>query len=401
MKKSTRFLTLLIAVLTALSLLSVCVTADEGSYDHAYDRFASAGQKTYDIRATYTPITIDGQISEGEWNCDPIVLTEEQIKEYWLDWTSTSFPTDELHEVIPWKMVIYVTYNAEGLYTAVEVTEPSHFVPDGIVTNLWKYDCLCVDVSMDAYDYIATKEFTEEDMLDHTRTVYGLVEPEGEEPWSLGYVDVTASYSEYYVDLNPLENGNYCVGRQEQVTTYEIFQTWMDLYGQEEAPAEVYMNFQIHVADERYLSYVTEGYGYCLGGIRYACLLDEDLKEVYDSTVSTIYNIYKLTDYQTVNNGGTPPETETDTQPDEQPTETLPETETEPNETTVVTDTNETTAAGTVTEKTTDPSATEAKSDEVGTDSGSTGGCSSVIGSSAILLLAATAVVAFRKKKTR
>ncbi len=381
-----RTLTAVLSLVTVLSVLSVPALAD------SYDRFADAGQQTHEVRSTSTPIILDGKISEGEWNADAIEVKVGDPGVMWLDWTvEESFPQDELSEIIPWHIRYYVTYNAEGLYVGAEITEPTHYCPDDSVDNLWTHDCLEVDVSLDPYGDIENEEidFTEDNMLDRVRNAYALVDNGEDDPYSVGYCYTASTYGLYTVSTTPMDSDYYCIAREEQVTTYEIFFPWIDLWIEEKAPSEVYINFQLHIADNRYTEYCMEGYNSCLGGIRYALMLDAEQRDEYHTSKSMILHIFKLTDFAAVNGESGETGTETDTTPVAEidtaaGTEANTDLETNGTETAAQTD------------KSADPSTDTAADPAGGTSSG---GCSSTLGLSAALLLTAAAAWAFRKRK--
>lgn len=292
-RRSGKILATLLAVLLITAVLCVAAQAD-GTNSTSHDRFADAGQQTHTVRRTDTPITLDGKISNGEWNADPIEVKVGDPGVVWMDWTTNGFPEDELTEIIPYRIRYYVTYNAEGLYVGAQVTEPIHYCPDDSIDNLWTYDCLEVDVALDAFDERAIGEFTEAGLLDRIRNAYSLVDNGEDAPYGLGYCYTPSTYGDYKVTRLPLDDAEYGIAREEQTTTYEIFFPWLELYGEEEPVDEVYINFQLHLADTRYTEYCEEGYGSCVGGIRYAVMLDEDQRAFYGTDQSMILHIFKL-----------------------------------------------------------------------------------------------------------
>jgi hypothetical protein len=140
-----------------------------------------------------------------------------------------------------------------------------------------------------------------------------------------------------------MPEGSYMVTRDEekQLTTYEMFFGWEDLYMEKNIPQKVFMNFQLHLGDGRYLDYVADGYIACLGGLRYACRLSDDEKAELGTNNGMALHIFNLgasedsTDEVTEAPTDAPeteaPETEAPTAaPETQAPETqAPETETE------------------------------------------------------------------------
>jgi hypothetical protein len=362
----------------------------------SYDRFEDVGQQTHNIRPTTTPITLDGKISDGEWNADVIEITVGDPGVNWMNW-SVNFPDDEISEIIPYHIRYYVTYNQEGLYVGAEITEPSHYCPDGSYENLWTHDCLEVDVSTDANNAIAEGDYSESDMLDRVRTAFALVEDGESDPYSVGYCYTASSYGLYQASSYPLDEDTYCMGREEQVTTYEIFFPWLDLYCEEEPPAEVYINLQLHIADDRYSEYCADGYNNCLGGIRYAVMLTDEEKADYDATATMIMHIFKLTGYEE--------ETGAD--------ETNPAEAGDVTAEAVVTDSPVTSSAPAAdTDPVTNAPAAAGENPQTEAESGdgeeettvqpaaeSTTGCASVVGMTAVATLVAAAGLVIRKKK--
>ena len=299
-----RTLAFLLASMLLMITMSLTVPAEDEN--NRYDRFADIGQLTHTVRATTTPITLDGKISNGEWNADPIEVKIGDPGVAWMDWTTNGFPQDELTEIIPFHIRYYVTYNASGLYVGAEVTEPSHYCPDDSMANLWTYDCLEVDVSLDAYGDRAKGLFTESEMLDRSRCTYSLVDNGEDDPYGLGYCYTASSYGALAITNQPLYEDTYGIAREEQTTTYEIFYAWDDLYDEAKPIDEVYINFQLHIADTRYGEYCKVEYGNCLGGIRYAVVPDDDMKAAYNTEAQMIMHIFKL---ENIEKAG---ETETD-----------------------------------------------------------------------------------------
>lgn len=381
-----RAIAFLLASLLLMTAMSLLVPAEDEE-NSRYDRFADAGQLTHTVRATTTPITLDGKISDGEWNADPIEVKIGNPGVAWMDWTTAGFPQDELTEIIPFRILYYVTYNASGLYVGAEITEPSHYCPDDSMTNLWTYDCLEVDVSLDAYGDRAKDLFTENEMLDRSRCTYALVDNGEDAPYGLGYCYTASSYGALAITNQPLYEDTYGIAREEQTTTYEIFYAWEDLYDEAKPIDEVYINFQLHIADMRYGEYCNPEYGYCVGGIRYAVVPDDDMKATYNTEAQMVMHIFKL------EGDGEADATET-----ESASESVSITETE---SAANAPTESVTEAMTATPTDTDSAADTASGTNA---SASDGGCSSALGAGGLCLLAVVTVAAGaigRRKKQK
>ena len=169
---------------------------------------------------------------------------------------------------------------------------------------------------------------------------------------------------------------------EKQLTTYEMFFGWEELYMDTAVPNQVFINLQLHLADARYMEYVADGYVACLGGLRYACRLSDEEKAEVGTDNGMALHIFNLTDADRLN--GKVVEETTVESATEAPTE-APEV---PTEAVTNAPAGATTEAPVVTES---ESLTETKAQE--------SGCGSVIGMSvAAVLMAAAAAVALKKK---
>ena len=294
MKKLSCILSVLLAVLTAT--IAVSAAAD----DIPYDGFADYGQQTFDIPAS-EGIKIDGVVSPGEYACTPIEVNKDSEGMTWLDWTKEGFPEEELPEILPYSIKYYVTYDKERLYIAAEIVEASLSTSCEKIDRTWAVDSLEVDIALDAYKEIPEGEYSQADMLDRVRTCYCL--------WDDGlgdYVPVglcyTASSYGFYQVMDDM--GDYMITRDEdkQLTTYEMSFLWEDLdYESTGVPDQVFINFQLHVGDSRYLEYVQPGYESCLGGLRFAAQLTEQDMSDLDTDKSMALHIINLTDADRLN----------------------------------------------------------------------------------------------------
>ena len=203
----------------------------------------------------------------------------------------------------------------------------------------------------------------------------------------VGICYTPSSYGVYQSNED-MPDGSYMVTRDDdkQLTTYEIFFSWQDIYMEQNVPGQVFLNFQLHLADARYLDYVADGYIGCLGGLRYACRLSDAEKAELGTNNAMALHIFNLTDADRLN-GKAPAETEA---PSEEATEPTTEPITEaPTEAPTETPTEPATEAP-----------TEAPTDavtEAPTESPESG-CSAVSMSAVAVLLAMAAAVALQKK---
>ena len=320
MKKLSCILSVLLTVLTAT--IAVSAAAD----DIPYDGFADYGQQTFDIPAS-EGIKIDGVVSPGEYACTPIEVNKDSEGMTWLDWTKEGFPEEELPEILPYSIKYYVTYDKERLYIAAEIVEASLSTSCDQIERTWAVDSLEVDIALDAYKEIPKGEFSQADMLDRVRTCYCLWDDGLGDYFPVGLCYTASSYGFYQV-MNDM--GNYMITRDEdkQLTTYEMSFFWEDLdYESTGVPDQVFINFQLHVGDSRYLEYVQPGYESCLGGLRFAAQLTEQDMSDLDTDKSMALHIINLTDAPRLN--GDVVEDTTAEETTEAPTEEITEESTE------------------------------------------------------------------------
>ena len=324
MKKLSRILSVLLVVLliTAPATVAVSATAD----DVPYDAFADYGQLTFDVPAS-EGIKIDGVVSPDEYACTPIEVNKGSEGMTWLDWTKEGFPEEELSEILPYSIKYYVTYDKKGLYIAAEIVEASLSTSCDQIERTWAVDSLEVDIALDAYKEIPEGEYSQADMLDRVRTCYCLWDDGLGDYFPVGLCYTASSYGFYQV-MNDM--GDYMITRDEdkQLTTYEMSFLWEDLdYESTGVPDQVFINFQLHVGDSRYLEYVQPGYESCLGGLRFAAQLTEQDMSDLDTDKSMALHIYNLTDADRLNGKVTEDTAaeETTEAPTEAPTEEITE----------------------------------------------------------------------------
>ena len=381
MKNTLRILSVLVAVVMLMAALAVTVSASD---DTPYNAFADYGQQTYNVPPSQG-IKIDGVVSEGEYACAPIEVNKDSEGMNWMDWTKEGFPEEEIPEVLPYSIKYYVTYDETGLYVAAEIVEASLYTRADNKIDIWGLDSLEVDVSVDAYGDLEGGTFTQAFMLDRIRATYALWDDGSGALTPVGICYTPSTYGMYNVNED-MPEGSYMVTRDDdkQLTTYEMYFSWEDLYMEKKVPQKVFMNFQLHLGDGRYLDYVADGYIACLGGLRYACRLSNEEKAALGTDNGMALHIFNL------NDGKDPGETDAPTETTEEVTEAPTEPETEAP------------TAAPETEAPTDAPATEAPTDAPATEAPETepakSGCGSVTLSAAAVLIAAAAAVALKNK---
>ena len=381
MKKIARILSVLVAAVMLLTALSVTVSASE---DTPYDAFADYGQQTYNVPPS-EGIKIDGIVSEGEYACEPIEVSKDSEGMNWMDWSKEGFPEEEIPEILPYSIKYYVTYDEEGLYVAAEIVEASLYTRADNKIDIWGLDSLEVDVSVDAYGDIPGGTFTQAFMLDRVRSTYALWDDGSGALTPVGICYTASSYGLYNVNED-MPEGSYMVTRDDdkQLTTYEIFFGWEDLYMEKNVPQKVFMNFQLHLGDARYLDYVADGYIACLGGLRYACRLSDAEKAELGTDNGMALHIFNLVDDADSDETEAPSEEVT-----EAPTEEVTEAPTEEATEEI---TEAPTQADTQAPETEAPTAAPETEPEKN-------GCGSAIGmTAAVTAFAAAAAVALKKK---
>ena len=371
-------------LLTAVMLLSMLpVTAFATAEDVPYNAFADYGQQTFEIPAS-AEIRIDGVVSEGEYACAPIEVSKDSEGMTWLDWTKEGFPEEEIPEILPYSIKYYVTYDKDALYVAAEIVEASLYTRCDRIDDIWGLDSLEIDVSVDAYDEIPDGTYSQADMLDRVRATYALWDDGSGELNPVGLCYTAASYCAY---LTMADMWDYAVTRDEdkQLTTYEAAFYWEDLYMDNAVPNNVFINFQLHLGDGRYLDYVQKDYVSCLGGLRYAGRLTSEEAAELGTDKSMAPHIFVLTDADKLNSGVTEETTAEETTVEETTAEEITEAPTE-----------EATAAPTEAPETEAP--TDAPATEAPTEAPKSG-CGSAIGmTAAVTAFAAAAAVVLKKK---
>ena len=384
MKNIIRVLSVLVAAVMLMSALSVTVSASE---DTPYDAFADYGQQTHNVPPS-EGIKIDGIVSEGEYACEPIEVNKDSEGMNWMDWSKAGFPEEEIPEILPYSIKYYVTYDENGLYVAAEIVEASLYTRADNKIDIWGLDSLEVDVSVDAYGDIPGGTFTQAFMLDRVRSTYALWDDGSGALTPVGICYTASSYGLYNVNED-MPEGSYMVTRDDdkQLTTYEMFFGWEDLYMEKNVPQKVFMNFQLHLGDARYLDYVADGYIACLGGLRYACRLSDAEKAELGTDNGMALHIFNLVD--SVDSEETEASTEEVTEaPTAAPETQAPETEAP------------TAAPETQAPETEAPTAAPETQAPVGSDTEPTkSGCGSAIGFSAVAVLAAAAAAVALAKK--
>ena len=380
MKKIARILSVLVAAIMIMTALSVTVSASE---DTPYNAFADYGQQTHNVPPS-EGIQIDGIVSEGEYACEPIEVNKDSEGMNWMDWSKEGFPEEEIPEILPYSIKYYVTYDEEGLYVAAEIVEASLFTRCNNKIDIWGLDSLEIDVAVDAYGDIENGTYTQAYMLDRIRSTYALWDDGSGALTPVGICYTASSYGLYNVNED-MPEGSYMVTRDDdkQLTTYEMFFGWEDLYMEKNVPDQVFMNFQLHLGDARYLDYVADGYIGCLGGLRYACRLSDAEKAELGTDNGMALHIFNLVDDADSDETEAPSEEVT-----EAPTEEVTEAPTEEATEEI---TEAPTQAETKAPETEAPTAPETEPEKTG--------CGSAIGmTAAVTAFAAAAAVVLKKK---
>ena len=384
MKKLTRTLSVLVVAVMLLSALSITVSASAG--DIPYDAFADYGQQTFNVPAS-EGVKIDGVVSEGEYACTPIEVNKDSEGMAFLDWTAEGFPEEEISEILPYSIKYYVTYDKEGLYVAAEIVEASLYTRCDRKIDIWGLDSLEVDVAIDAFGDIEAGTFTQALMLDRVRATYALWDDGSGVQTPIGICYTGSSYGVYKTHTD-MESDSYMVTRNEdkQLTTYEMFFYWEELYMDSVVPNQVFLNFQLHLGDARYLDYVADGYIACLGGLRYACRLSAEEQAELGTDNGMALHIFNLTDADKLNGN----------EPIEETTETDAVIEDETHAETDVFETEAPTSSETDAPVTVAPAVTTTEAIET---EGTKSGCGASVGMSIpALFMAAAAFVALKKK---
>ena len=382
MKNTLRILSVLVAAVMLVTALSVTVSAAD---DTPYDAFGDYGQLTFDNPAS-EGVVLDGVVSEGEYACDPIEVNKDSVGMKWLDWTKEGFPAEELPEILPYSIKYYVTYDTEALYIAAEIVEASLYTSCGKLEDIWGLDSLEIDVAVDAYEEVSAGTYSQAFMLDRIRVTYALWDDGSGVTTPVGVCYTPSSYGLLQSGQSmPADSFMITRNDDKQLTTYEIRFTWEELYFSPRVPNQVFVNFQLHLGDGRYMEYVQDGYIACLGGLRFACQLDDEAKAELGTDKGMALHIINLTDAARLNGDpvGDGTEEVTTEAPTEEPTETTTEA---PTETTTEAPSEESTAG-----------VTEAPT--VGETEETTSGCGATLSVSlAGVLVAAAAACACKKR---
>ena len=292
----------ILALLTAaLMLLSLPITASASAEDVPYNAFADYGQLTFDSPAS-EGVVIDGVVSKDEYACTPIEVNKDSEGMTWLDWTKEGFPEEELPEILPYSIKYYVTYDKDALYVAAEIVEASLYTRCDRLEDIWGLDSLEIDIAVDAYGDIEDGTYSQAFMLDRIRVTYALWDDGSGVTTPVGVCYTPSGYGVYQTNES-MEEGTFMVTRDDdkQLTTYEMRFTWEELYCMPSVPNQVFVNFQLHLGDGRYLDYVQDGYIACLGGLRFACQLDDQAKAELGTDKSMALHIINLTDAPRLN----------------------------------------------------------------------------------------------------
>ena len=371
----------------------------------AVDNLESLGQQTWTVvglapNATAPDVT-DGVVSEGEYG-DAIATVGPTDSDFSVsNWTADGpapLTNEELLEVAPERMTLYVTYDEEYLYMALVVVKAGFRSTANSPTELWGTENWLLSLYFDAY----AEDRDEGDIWEYNDALSerfcvctGLTSMAGAPNAPMALIGDNCSYMMYSA-WDSVEGCGATRDDVTQTTTYEFKAAWANVWGDGEegaVPDRFAIVTQYVLADDRYMANVTPGYLEALGSIRWANRVSaEDATDAGidgATATKTIPHIIKLVPYAEPE---TEPATEPETEPVTEPvTEAVTDAATEAvtdAATEAVTDAVTDAATEAVTDATTKaPAATEKK------------GCGSVIGFSAVALITAAAAVVVLKKK--
>ncbi len=378
------------AVLFSLVLLLSAVVLPT-SAQVPYDSLTQYGQLTFEA-TTSKDIQIDGVVTPGEYTSEPIVLTHESVGMQMLNWSSAAKPIsdEDLLEILPEKVTYYISYDAEGLYLAAEVVEINFFNTCAAQKDMWTVDCLEFDVAVDAYGSIADGTFTREDACDRIRMTMGLIDYGTGElvPEAVIYTQPSYCDTSAYPVYGTVDGHAVTRNEETQTTTYECCMKWENLYMETIVPEQIFINFQLHLADGRYLENVEPGYGGCVGALRFSGVIPEEDRAELGASGGMCPHIIKLVDAKELNGEDSGEET-TNAAEDATDAATEPETE-------GYTELASEAATVATTDAATEPNtnaATEA------TTNAAESGCASTVGMGVVLFMSAAAAIVLGKKK--
>ena len=262
---------------------------------------------------------LDGVVNEDEY-LTSMTMDYEGGNCKFSDWTPNGLTEDQILEAIPDEIKMYVSYDKDGLYIATTVTEPRHYNPVWSWQDMWTGDCFCIDVAVDNDRTLMKGEYSFADYTDYPRICAAIIDDGSTLTPLAGYSSVSTYSSGIKVDRTDLSKDPSVISCKKDGTTvtYEIFMSWKSLWGNEEAPASIYMNYQYHLAEPTLEEFCEDGYGACVGGLRYAFPLDDSLREKYGIDKAQVFYPYFLDYYANVNDGTYVPgmelETETETE---------------------------------------------------------------------------------------
>ena len=399
MKNVLRILTVALTVVMMVSAFAAPASAAV-----AVDNLESLGQQTWTVvglapNATAPDVT-DGVVNEGEYG-DAIATVVPTDSDFSVsNWTADGpapLTNEELLEVAPERMTLYVTYDEEYLYMALVVVKAGFRSTANSPTELWGTENWLLSLYFDAY----AEDRNEGDIWEYNDALSerfcvcsGLTSMAGAPNAPMALIGDNCTYMMYSA-WDSVEDNGATRDDATQTTTYEFKAAWANVWGDGEegaVPDRFAIVTQYVLADDRYMANVTPGYLEALGSIRWANRVsaeDATAAGIEGATgTKTIPHIIELVPYAE-------PETEPATEPETEPV-TEPETE-------AVTDAATEAVTDAATEAVTD-AATEAATDaatEATTNAPAAAkkGCGSVIGFGAVALITAAAAVVVLKKK--
>lgn len=242
---------LLVAMMTATSV-SALVPYELEDY----------GQKTFSVYSTSTAPKVDGIVSEGEYGAPIAVYNLGDDGAYW---NGDEFSDDELAELVPSDVSMYMTYDDTWLYIALTCVDLSHMTPlSG--TGVWDGDYMEWDIMLpcDSFDGYSNRVRYALGM-DNTGDVTG---------YYANIPDYANSEFSIETPIKDLDKNN--VTRNGNLTTYEAKLSWAELLGTDGAPESAMYYVQLGCSSEELAD--QSDYEAYLGVFRCAPAYDEDAK---------------------------------------------------------------------------------------------------------------------------
>lgn len=258
---------LLVAMMTATSV-SALVPYELEDY----------GQKTYSVYSTTKAPVVDGVVNEGEYG-EPVAVYN--LGDGNCYWNGDEFSDDELAELIPSDITMYMTYDDTYVYIALTCTDLSHMTPNP-GNDVWDGDYMEWDILLPCETF--------DDLNNKIRFALG--------------ADNTGDVTGYYANIPDYANPENSVSEQIKdlnknnvtingdLTTYEAKLSWAELLGTDGAPESALYYVQLGCSSEDLAD--QSDYAAYLGVLRCAPKYDDDTKadlEANGGVGSFAYNV--------------------------------------------------------------------------------------------------------------